>query len=410
MGETIETRGRFSNAFLPCIRKDEALRSGCMRRIYDAMVVGLGAMGSATLYHLARAGLKVLGVDQFSPPHEHGSSHGQTRIIREAYFEHPIYVPMVQRALELWKALEQESGSPVYLQTGGIMIGAPESIIFTGAQRSAELHRLPFEILNVPEIQSRFPALRPEAHMRGLLEPRAGILFPENCVRAHLELARKHGAGILTGVEVRGWHADSQSVTLATTKGSVTGQRVIICGGPWMPELLPELQLQLTVERQVLHWFAPKRAGIFDLDRCPVHLWEYAPGLMFYGFPNLGRGVKVAIHHQGLATTASDAVRTAWPEDETKVRSLVDRFLPEASGPLLASTVCLYTNTTNGHFILDHHPHHRNVLVASPCSGHGFKFASVIGEILAALATDRDPGFDLALFRLARSTQAPPTA
>lgn len=370
-----------------------------MPESYDVILVGLGAMGSATLYHLARRGVKVLGVDQFTPPHEFGSSHGQTRVIREAYFEDPIYVPMIQRAIELWRELERESGKELYLQTGGLMIGAPESIIFSGSQRSAREHNLPCEILDCGEIRKRFPALRPEGHMIGLLEPRAGILYPEKCIAAHLELARRHGALVRLDEPVTSWEVNGNSASITTSAGQYRAERIVFCGGAWLPELLPHLDLHLETERQVLFWFkALSSPENFSPERCPVHLWEYEPGLMFYGFPDLGAGIKTAIHHQGEKYERGKIDREMRPLDEKKMRELVRRFLPDANGPLLSATVCIYTNTQDEHFLLDRHPEHQNVIIGSPCSGHGFKFSSVIGEVLADLAENRAPAFDLGRF------------
>ena len=372
-----------------------------MSKTYDVIVVGLGAMGAATLCHLAQRGVKVLGIDQFTPPHEQGSSHGQTRIIREAYFEDPIYVPMIQRAIELWRELEREAGQDLYLQTGGLMIGAPDSIIFSGSQRSAREHSLPCEVLGSAEIRKRFPALMPEEHMIGLLEPRAGILYPEKCISAHLEVARKHGATFRLDEAVTGWKANGKFASIKTALQEYEAGVLVLCGGAWLPELLPGIYLRLETERQVLFWFqALSNPEDFSPARCPIHLWEYEPGLMFYGFPDLGTGVKTAIHHQGTRCHHASMDRETRPEDEGRMRELVSRFLPKANGPLLSSTVCVYTNTRDEHFLLDRHPEHGNVVIASPCSGHGFKFSSVIGELMADLATGQQPAFDLRLFCL----------
>ena len=372
-----------------------------MPESFDVIVVGLGAMGSATLYHLAKRGVSVLGLDQFEPPHDLGSSHGQTRIIREAYFEDPIYVPMIQRAISLWRELEQESGEGLYLQTGGIMIGAPDSIIFSGSQRSAREHNLPCEILDAKQIRQRFPALNPADHMIGLLEPRAGILYPEKCITTHLKLAARHGAQVRVNEPVTHWTNEPGSVSIKTSLTAYKAARAIFCSGAWLPELLPDLAPTLQIERQVLHWFrAAANPQHFTPDTCPVHLWEYEPGLMFYGFPDLGTGIKTAIHHQGELNDRSKINRAVNPHDEAKMRRLIAQFLPEADGPLLSSTVCVYTNTPDEHFLLDRHPDHPEVVIGSPCSGHGFKFASVIGSLLADLATGQKPPLDLSRFCL----------
>jgi sarcosine oxidase len=279
-------------------------------RTFDAIVVGLGAMGSAAAYHLARRGRRVLGLDRFAPPHDLGSSHGQTRIIREAYFEHPDYVPLVQRSYALWGELERESGQRLLQQTGGLMIGPPEGVLVAGARRSAEQHGLPFEVCSDTEVRRRFPALRPAPDMVAILEPRAGILFPEACIAAHLGLAERHGAVLHTGERVTGWQADAGRVSVTTDAGVYAAGRLILAAGAWMAGLLDELPLPISVERQVVYWFDPARNGaVFSPARCPIHLWEFEPGRFFYGFPDVGEGIKVALHHGGDTTFPDDVVR-----------------------------------------------------------------------------------------------------
>lgn len=373
-----------------------------MKTIYDVAIVGLGAMGSAAAYHLARRGAQVLGIDQFSPPHTSGSSHGETRVIREAYFEHPSYVPLVQRAYELWAELEVEAREKLYLKTGGLMIGTRESTVIRGAIQSAQEHHLPHEVLDCSTIKTRFPAMNPLNEMVGVLEPRAGILYPERCVAASLRLAEIRGAELRRDEKVIGWEAKADLVDLRTTAGSYQARTVILSGGPWMGELVPEISSRLTNERQVQLWFEAKDPGQFTPDRFPIHLWEYEPDKMFYGFPDSGCGVKVAFHHQGEITSADTVNRTVTEADISAMRELLARFLPEANGRFLHGKVCLYTNTPDGHFIIDQHPAADRVLVASPCSGHGFKFASAIGEALADLAVEGCSRHDLSLFRLER--------
>ncbi len=366
----------------------------------EVIVVGLGAMGSAAVSHLVRQGQRVLGLDQFTPPHDRGSSHGQTRIIREAYFEHPSYVPLLRRAYELWTELELEVTMPLLRITGGLMIGAPESTIVKGALRSAQEHRLPHEFLTAPEIRARFPALQPPDEMTGVFEPRAGILYPEQCVAAHLAVARRAGADLRFDQPVLNWTATPTGVSVTTPDGTFHARQLIISAGAWIDRLVPELARSFRVERQVLHWFEPRAtSAIFGPDRCPIHLWQFDGQHFFYGFPWLEGGVKVARHHDGLAADPDTVNRTVAPSEVDDMRAIVQRFLPGADGPIRQSTVCLYTNTPDEHFWIDRHPAHANVLIASPCSGHGFKFASVIGEVLADLATNGSSRFDLSLFK-----------
>jgi sarcosine oxidase len=367
---------------------------------YDVVVAGLGAMGSAAACELARRGLRVLGLDRHAPPHAFGSSHGETRIIREAYFEHPVYVPLVQRAFELWRALEHASGATLLRETGGLMIGRLDSVLVEGALRSARLHRLPHEVLSAAEVRKHFPALRPDDDMIAVHEPRAGILFPEACIGAFLARAHQQGAELRSDEAVRRWETGSDGVRVFTGQGEYRARRLIVSAGAWVNELLPGHELPLRIERQVLHWFEPvSLADQFAPERCPIHLWQFDEGRFFYGFPDLGTGVKAGFHHDGEATTADSVRRDVAPAEIEAVRSVMRRFLPGADGPLRSSIVCLYTNTPDEHFLIDTHPRHPDVLIASPCSGHGFKFAPVIGEILADLAQDISPGFDLSLFR-----------
>jgi sarcosine oxidase len=368
-------------------------------RTHDVAIVGLGAMGSAAAFELSRRGVDVIGFDRFTPPHTFGSSHGDTRIIREAYFEHPVYVPMVQRAFELWRDLERLSGTALLQQTGGLMIGAPASALVAGALRSAQLHGLQHELLLAREIRARFPVLNPEPHMVGVWEPRAGVLSPEACVGAQLEQARRCGASLRFEEPVSRWQPTDGQMSVFTGLGHYRARHLIISAGAWANALMPE-RLPFRVERQALHWFAPESdADAFKPERCPIHLWQFDGERFFYGFPDMGAGVKLAFHHGGDITTADDVRRGVTTNEVQDVRAAAQRFVPAAGQRCVASAVCLYTNTPDEHFWIDRHPAHANVLVASPCSGHGFKFAPVIGEILADLVQRKQPQFDLQLFR-----------
>ena len=366
---------------------------------FDVIIVGLGAMGSATAYHLAKRGKKILGLDRFTPPHGFGSSHGQTRIIREAYFEHPLYVPLIQRAYELWAELEKQTGRSLLRQTGGLMIGRPDSAVVSGAKRSAEEHRLRHEILDASEVRRRFPALQPIDEMVAVWEPRAGILFPEACIEGHLGLARKHGAELHMVEPALRWEPDGNGIRVFTAKGEYPAERLVLTAGSWIQSLLSGLSLPFNVERQIQFWFEPKNAAIFHADRCPIYIWEHEPSRYFYGFPNLGEGVKVAGHHEGEIVNPDSINREVAPKEVAAMRALVRKFLPGADGPLRTAVVCMYTNTPDHHFFIAPHPAHPQVLIASPCSGHGFKFSSVIGEVLADLLAGGRCGFDLGLFR-----------
>lgn len=360
-------------------------------------------MGSAACYHLAKRGQKVLGLDRFAPPHALGSSHGQTRIIREAYFEHPAYVPLVKRAYDLWAELEAESGRRLLLQTGGLMIGPPSGTVVGGARKSAEEHRLTHEILSAADVRRRFPGLQPHDGMAAVWEPRAGILFPEACIETHLDLAKKRGATVRTNEPIMRWESDGSLVQVRTASAEYRAERLVLTSGSWLCALVPDLKLPLTVERQVQFWFDPVCAcDDFSPARCPVHLWEHENGRFFYGFPDLGEGVKVAGHHEGKLTSPEAIDRDVKPDETESMRCLVKKFLPKADGPLRSAVVCMYTNTPDRHFLIDAHPQYPQVLVASPCSGHGFKFSSAIGEVLADLVMKGRSKFDLSLFGMGR--------
>ena len=364
---------------------------------YDVIVVGLGAMGSAAACHLARRGVSVLGLDRFSPPHAFGSSHGETRIIREAYFEHPVYVPMVQRAYTLWSELQKEAGTTLLRETGGVMLGTPDSDLVKGALLSAELHGLPHEVLSASLVRARFPALHPEPDMAAVWEPRAGVLFPDACITAHLTQARNRGAELHYEKSVLRWETSGDGVRVVTTNGEYRTAQLIVTAGAGISVLRPDLPFR--IERQVLFWFdAADSFDMFAPDTCPVHLWQFDERRFFYGFPNFGSGVKVAFHHGGEITTVDALQREVEHSELEDIRCALRRFLPAADGRLRATTVCMYTNTPDEHFWIDRDPSNPQVLIVSACSGHGFKFSPVIGEILADLVQAKQPHFDLSLF------------
>ena len=372
----------------------------------DAIVVGLGAMGSSTVYQLALRGQKVLGIDQFTPPHAFGSSHGKSRIIREAYFEDPLYVPLVKRAYNGWAELQARSGKRVLSRTGGLMIGARNGVVVTGARASAVEHKLPYEELNAAELRARFPALTPPDDAVAIWEPRAGALDPEAAIDAQLSLARAAKAELRFGEKVTKWRATDGGVEVTTFTGTYTAARLVITAGSWIGDLVPELALPLTVERQAVCWFDPLEPAEFTPNKFPVFIHEYAPGRTWYGFANFGDGVKAALHHQGETTTPQTVRRAVDDGEVAAVRDLLKRFIPNANGPVRSTTVCLYTNAPDDHFVLDTHPAHPEVFIASPCSGHGFKFSIAIGELIADEIAGETRRFDLTPFRLARFARA----
>jgi sarcosine oxidase len=369
----------------------------------DVLVIGLGAMGSATLYELSRRGVRALGVDQFAPPHTLGSTHGRSRIIREAYFEHPLYVPLVRRAYELWADLERTSGRQLFHRTGGLMIGPADAALVAGARRSAVEHDVPHELLAADEVRRRWPVYDPPDDHVALFELRAGLLLPEACIETYLELAERNGAAVRTGERVLSWRPDGTATSVTTTGATYRTQHVVLTAGPWLPALVADIALPVAVERQMFHWFEPiAERELHAAAHCPLALWEFERERMVATFPDLGDGVKVGLHHEGELTDPSTVRRTTTAAEDEEIRALLTRLMPRAAGRQLEARVCLYTNTPDRDFLIDAHPAHAGVLLVSPCSGHGFKFASAIGEIAADLVTRGTSAFDLAPFRLGR--------
>lgn len=376
-----------------------------MSNAYDVIVVGLGAMGSATLHQLAHRGHRVLGIEQFTPAHAFGSSHGKSRIIREAYFEDPRYVPLVQRAYTSWRALEEESGVTVFRQTGGLMLGAPDCGVVAGATLSAKLHGLQHEIIDAAEVRRRFPAFRPRPTDIGVLEPRAGMLAPELAITAFIELATRHGAAVRWNEAMLSWRATGDGVEVTTAHGLYTAARLVLTVGAWAGKVFRELEIPFVVQRNVQYWFSPaSNAQYFTPDRFPIFIQDLGPGISAYGFPDTGDGVKLARHHYGEPVDPDTIRRTVGDDEVAQMRSLLAQWMPDANGTLREAAACMYTNVPDDHFVIDVHPVHPAVIVASPCSGHGFKFSSALGEVLADMATHQRVTFDTSLFSLARFT------
>lgn len=374
--------------------------------LYDLIVIGLGAMGSAAAYHAARRGNKVLGLDAYQRNHTRGSSHGRSRIIRESYFEGTEYVPLVQRAYELWRELEEESGRHLITMTGGMYIGSPRSAMITGVRRSADEHSLACDYLTAAEVMFRFPIFHVPDSMVGVYEVNGGILDAEACVTVHLDLAIRCGAELHHGEPVVRWTADGSGVCVETPQGNYMGERLVIAAGPWTSDILPDLPLPLTVWRVVNAYFEPTRAD-FSIGRCPFYILDVPEGI-YYGLPALpGQGLKVGRHDVGEACTPRTIRREVDSSEVDALRSALDRYMPGASGVLKATATCIYTMTTDTHFIIDRHPIHSQVVYASCCSGHGFKFSSAIGEVLTDLAIGETPGQPIGIFSASRFNSRP---
>ena len=375
---------------------------------FDVIVAGLGAMGSATVCHLALRGLSVLGLDRWAPGHTFGSSHGDSRIIREAYFEHPMYVPILRRAYELWRELEERSGETLLHEIGGLMIGPPDGELVTGALRSASEFGIAHDVLSPADVRARYPAFQLSPDEIAVLDRRAGYLDPDRCNAAHLRVAAAAGATLRFDEPVLSWVASDDGVRVETSGGSYAADHLVLSVGARMPQLAISARLPLAVERQLLFWLEPDVADMrFDPTSFPIYLYEYAAESGFswcYGFPRLPRGIKAAVMHKGETVADADAVRRSADDSEVEpLRRALSTLLPDvARAPVRESAVCLFTNTPDLHFIIDVHPAHPRVVVSSACSGHGFKFASAIGEIQADLVTAGRSRFDLGAFRATR--------
>jgi sarcosine oxidase len=374
---------------------------------FDVVVCGLGAMGSAALHQLARRGKRVLGLERYAPGHDRGSSHGRTRIIRLGYFEHPDYVPLLRRAYALWRELEAASGRRLLHITGIAEIGPPAGVLVPGTLTAARLHDLRHEVLAATELMRRFPVFRVPSDYLAVLQPDGGFLAAEPSIAAQLALATGAGAEIRSDEAVRAIESRTSHVRIVTERGVIEAGAAIIAAGAWMPILVPQLAATLRVTREVMGWFEPVDGDPLSGGRCPVFILESRHG-MHYGIPpeggtGVGAAIKVAKHHHRDETVDPDAYdRTVDPGDEALIRTAIADHLPAANGRLVAAETCLYTMTPDGHFLIDRLPGTSNVIVASPCSGHGFKFAPVIGEILADLATTGRTAHDITRFSLRR--------
>jgi len=371
---------------------------------FDVAVIGLGVMGSAALASLARRGRRVVGIDRLAPGHDRGSSHGVTRIIRLGYFEHPSYVPLLRAAYPLWRALEARTGVPLLTVTGIVEMGEPSSELVAGTLRASRLHGLDHEILDAPRLRKRFPALRVPENFVGVFQTDGGFVRAEPAIEAMLAEARGAGAVLRVAENVLAVEPQHGGVRVATERGAIAAGCAIVAAGPWVRSLLPDVPVRAT--RQVLGWFEPRDAAqgaLLAPGRFPVFMLQRPDGL-FYGFPADGSaGVKAAKHDQAGETVDPDACdRIVSAADEGAIRAMLEAHLPGAAGRLLAAKTCLYSMAPDGDFILDRLPAHPEILVASPCSGHGFKFAPLIGEILADLAGGGTTAHDISRFSLSR--------
>jgi len=372
---------------------------------FDVIVAGVGAMGAQTCWHLARRGQRVLGLDRYDIPNAMGSSHGVHRIIRLAYFEHPSYVPLLRRAYSLWRETEQLAGEQLLYVTGSLDIGAEGSPVIEGSLASCRQHALAHEILSAAEVNARHPGYRLPDGFVAVLQPDGGFVASERAIVAAATLAMDAGAVLRAREAIEGFDMlpHGGGVRVRTNRGVYEARRLVLSTGAWIGEHVTALKPVAVPERQTLGWFRPKRPEHFRLGRFPVSNLKSDVG-HFYQFPVWGvPGFKIGLYHHLCERGAADTLaREPNAADEDALRRGLRAFFPDADGEVLALRTCFFTNTPDEHFVIDRLPDRPEIIVASPCSGHGFKFSSAIGEILADLAMDRTPPFDLSLFRLSR--------
>jgi len=355
---------------------------------YDVIVIGLGGIGSAAVYHLAKSGASVLGIDRFNPPHNHGSSHGETRAIRLAYFEHPDYVPLLKRAYALWDDLETETGEKLFEKSGILQMGPPDGEVIQGVLRAAQEHKLEIQEHTATEIEKNFSGLRVPDYLVGVFEKNAGFLKVEECISQHLHLAQKNGATLKTDEEVITWTHDND-FTVQTKNNSFTCQKLIITAGAWANSLMQENNIPLTVLRKPLFWFDTDHQDYNLSSGFPTFFYELPEG-MFYGFPKVNEhGVKIAEHTGGKIITnpltISDEVD---PVELERINNFSQQHLLKTNPKMSKHAVCFYTMTSDGHFVVDEIKSHKFLYTVAGLSGHGFKFSSVLGEILSDLTTE----------------------
>ncbi len=357
---------------------------------YDAIVLGTGGVGSAALLALAECGLNVLGLDRFPPGHNHGSSHGESRIIRRAYFEHADYVPLLARAYERWEELERETQKRLFHRVGLLQVGPPQGVVIAGVLQSASTHRLTVESLSAREANERFPGFYVPPEFTAVFEADAGYLLVEDCVVAHACAAVRRGAKLHIGESVKSWHVSGDAVQVTTDQQVYSAARLIITAGAWANDLLADLGVPLRVVRKHLHWFATEQPWYRRAAQCPTYLFELPHGV-FYGFPEVHEATVKVAEHSGHHDVVADPLHdpsTIDAIDQQRVTQFVATYMPGVSAMITRHARCFYTLSPDEHFIIDQHPAHPQVVFAAGLSGHGFKFTPVLGEVLAELAID----------------------
>lgn len=372
--------------------------------IHDVAVIGLGAMGAATLFQLAERGQRVIGIERFQPGHDRGSSHGESRAIRLGYSESPQYVPLLRRAYAYWRELEQLTGETLLLTSGILEMGMPGSRLVAGTLKASEQYGLDHEVLSPREVQRRYPAIELPQDYSSVWQPDAGILRSDAINALHIRHAIAQGAQVVTNARVLAIEPRGRRRATGPDDGrAIEAGSVVVCAGPWTSDLVPSLKSTLTLTRAVSCWYRPKRPELFKSGALPVFMIDDGRDF-FYGFPDFGDvGLKCGSHYgTGQIQHADLARQDASAPDENHTRDYLERYMPEGAGPLLGMKTCLYTMTPDTDFIIDTSPEDDRIVVVSPCSGHGFKFAGVVGEIAADLAISGDTEQDISRFRIDR--------
>lgn len=370
---------------------------------FDAVVIGLGGMGTATCYHLARRGQRVLGLEQYGLSHDRGSSSGSTRIIRKAYFEHPNYIPLLHETYELWSAVERDTARRLVHCVGLLLAGDPEGVVLSGVKRASQQHQLMIESLGPKELRTRFPAFSFCPQWEGLFERDAGYLLVEDCVRSHAELATRFGAALRFNERLINWTADDDGVYVTTDRGRYEADRLAICCGAWSPAALHHINLPMEIHRKVVLWIAPGTTKFDASNGTPVFGFETEDGF-FYGFPAIDdSGVKVGDHTGGdIVPDANGLNRQLQPNDGERIHKFIANHLPALGDQVSRHSICMYSMTPDEHFVIDHHPESKRVAFAAGFSGHGFKFAPLVGSILADLLLDGVTKQPIEFLRLSR--------
>lgn len=382
-----------------------------MNTVFDAIVIGVGSMGSSACYHLAHRGYKVLGIEQFGISHEYGSHAGQSRIIRKAYFENSDYVPLLNRAYENWNSLEEETGTQIYFKTGLAYFGPADHPLIKGVRKSASLYNIELNNVDATEVPKRFPNFILPGNFEALFEPDAGFLTPEKAIRLYTKQALKKGAEILTTEKVVRWENGKSGVTVTTDKNIYRSAKLIITAGAWSGKMIPPVADKIKITRQFVAWIKPKNWNDFTLNNfsCWLLADEAKPGC-YYGFPILSEpifggpaGLKLAHHYPAVETQPDIVNRQMMKEDEESLQYILNKYFNNIFDSLLSYKICLYANSPDEDFIIDTLPGYEDrVLVACGFSGHGFKFASVIGEIVADLTIEGRTKLPIDFLRLKR--------